>query len=256
MTEIIELKRAGLKLVGTLEKPVLKEKETCPLVIIMHGFTGNRQEPMHQELASEFLKKKIATIRFDFNGHGESEGLLEDMTVMNEIEDGREILRFSKKLPFIENISILGHSQGGVVAGMLAGYYPNDITCLLQLAPAATLKDDANAGKLMGVTYDPANIPEYVVFGDKRLSSLYFRIAQKLPIYEVSSQYLRPVCLIHGKEDMVVNDIASRRYHDSYLSSELHLLDGQDHGFSGGLDLVTEIVMNFVEKNVFVKSEN
>ncbi|OYO59413.1 alpha/beta hydrolase [Lachnotalea glycerini] len=207
-------------------------------------------EPLHVNVAKELLKKGIASVRFDFNGHGESEGIFEDMTVMNEIEDGREILRYAKSLPFAENISILGHSQGGVVAGMLAGYYPHEFTCLVQMAPAATLKDDAIKGTLMGTEYDPSNIPEYIQFWDKRLSSLYFRIAQKLPIYEVSAQFQGPVCLIHGTKDPIVSYTASQRYYDEYADSKLHLMDGQDHGFTNALDEATAIAVNFILEKV------
>ncbi|WP_234122552.1 alpha/beta hydrolase family protein [Clostridium hydrogenum] len=248
--EIVEIKRAGLNLVGTLEKPELREGEKCPLVIIMHGFTGNRNEPMHLSIAQELLKNGIASVRFDFNGHGESDGLFEDMTVMNEIEDAREILRYAKKLDFVQNISILGHSQGGVVAGMIAGFYPYEIACLVQMAPAATLKDDAIIGTLMNVSYNPKNIPEYVEFFDKRLNSLYFSIAQHLPIYETSAQYKGPVCLIHGTADDVVNCIASKRYKGVYDNSTLHLIEGQDHWFTEKLKDVTVLAVDFILEKI------
>ncbi|HEY8891596.1 MAG TPA: alpha/beta fold hydrolase [Clostridium sp.] len=235
-----------MDLVGTLEKPELKEGEKCPLVIIMHGFTANRQELMHVWIAQELLKNHIASVRFDFNGHGESDGMFEDMTVMNEVEDAMEILRYAKKLDFVESISILGHSQGGVVAGMTAGYYPDEIACPVQMAPAATLKDDAIKGTIMGVQYDPDHIPEYVIFGNIRLSRLYFGIAQHLPIYEVSSQYRGPVCLIHGTSDYVVSYTASKKYQEIYTDSELHLLEGQDHCFMHNLDEAVVLAVDFI----------
>lgn len=244
--EIVKIKRAGLNLVGTLEKPELKEGEKCPLVIIMHGFTDDRQKPVVLNMAQELLKKGIASVRFDFNGHGESEGSFEDMTVMNEIEDAREILRYAKSLDFIKNISIFGHSQGGVVAGMIAGCYPNEIRCIVQMAPAATLKDDAIIGTLMGTQYDPDNIPEYVSFWDKRLSSLYFSIAQYLPIYEISAKYKGPVCLIHGIADNIVSYTASKKYHEAYANSQLHLIERQDHWFTTALDEVMILAADFI----------
>lgn len=94
--------------------------------------------------------------------------MFEDMNVMNEVEDAREILRYARNLDFVESVSILGHSQGGMVAGMTAGYYPDEIACLVQMAPAATLKDDAINSRLMDVRYDPEHIPEYVVRSNKQ----------------------------------------------------------------------------------------
>ncbi|PJI09185.1 MULTISPECIES: alpha/beta hydrolase family protein [Clostridium] len=244
--EIVKIKRAGLNLVGTLEKPELKEGEKCPLVIIMHGITEERQKPIPLSMAEELLKHSIASVRFDFNGHGESEGSFEDMTVMNELEDAREILRYAKSLDFAESISIFGHSQGGVVAGMIAGCYQNDISCIVQMSPAATLKDDAIIGTIMGMQYDPNNIPEYISFWDKRLSSLYFSTAQYLPIYEMSARYKGPVCLIHGTGDNIVSCNASKKYHEVYADSELHLIEGQDHWCTDVLSEVIALAADFI----------
>ena len=49
---------------------------------------------------------------------------LEDMTVLNEIADAKVILDYAKSLEHVRNIFLFGHSQGGVVASMIAGYYP------------------------------------------------------------------------------------------------------------------------------------
>ncbi len=85
-------------------------------------------------------------------------------------------------------MSLLGHSQGGVVAGMLAGYYHDRVTKLVMLTPAASLKTDAQNGTLMGVTYDPQHIPAYVELpSGMRVGGVYFRMAQTLPKHEVTS---------------------------------------------------------------------
>lgn len=47
------------------------------------------------------------------------------MTVLNEIEDANAILNYVKTDPHVRNIYLGGHSQGGVVASMLAGLYPD-----------------------------------------------------------------------------------------------------------------------------------
>ena len=65
------------------------------------------------------------------------------MTVLNEIEDANAILNYVKTDPHVRNIYLVGHSQGGVVASMLAGLYPDLIKKVVLLAPATTLKSDA-----------------------------------------------------------------------------------------------------------------
>lgn len=225
----ITLKRDGLKLVGTREEPF---GEIYDMAIIFHGFTGNRNTPLLKEIANDLRDENIASVRFDFNGHGDSDGKFENMTVLNEIEDANAILNYVKTDPHVRNIYLVGHSQGGVVASMLAGLYPDLIKKVVLLAPAATLKSDALKGNTQGVTYNPDHIPDRLPFKDLTLGGFYLRVAQQLPIYEVSAQFTRPVCLIHGTNDTIVSPNASKKYDQIYQNSTLHLIEGADHCFS------------------------
>ncbi|MFC6176677.1 alpha/beta hydrolase [Companilactobacillus huachuanensis] len=231
----VEIERDGLTLRGTFNKPAAAKFN---LVILMHGFTSNRgvdPDQLLYQLAKRFEEKGLATLRFDFNGHGQSDGKFVDMTVLNEISDGKAILDYARQIAGVEKIYLLGHSQGGVVASMLAGYYPEKIAKLALLAPAATLKDDALKGSTQGYTYDPHNIPDTLpIKKDLTLGGFYLRTAQTLPIYESAQEYHGPVCLVHGLKDTVVDKIASTRYDDVYTNDTLHLLDDADHGFEIG----------------------
>ena len=80
----VEIKRDGLTLRGTLVKP---QTEEFNLVVLMHGFTSNRgvdPDQLLYQLAQRFEAEGMATLRFDFNGHGQSDGRFQDMTVLNE----------------------------------------------------------------------------------------------------------------------------------------------------------------------------
>lgn len=225
----ITLERDGLQLVGTREEPF---GEIYDMAIIFHGFTANRNTSLLKEIANSLRDENIASVRFDFNGHGDSDGKFENMTVLNEIEDANAILNYVKTDPHVRNIYLVCHSQGGVVASMLAGLYPDIIKKVVLLAPAATLKSDALKGNTQGVTYNPDHIPDRLPFKDLTLGGFYLRIAQQLPIYEVSAQFTKPVCLIHGTDDTVVSPNASKKYDQIYQNSTLHLIKGTDHCFS------------------------
>lgn len=59
------------KLYAILQYPDKVEKDVkYPLVIICHGFTGNCISPIEKCLADDIVKKGMAALRFDFNGHG------------------------------------------------------------------------------------------------------------------------------------------------------------------------------------------
>lgn len=229
----IELKRGGLTLRGLLERP---HDGPCPLVLMLHGFGGcmDAGGGLFQDLSDRLTAAGMATLRMDFNGHGQSEGNFTAMTPYNEIEDAAVLLQYARGLDFATEINVLGHSQGGVIGGMLAGYYHDVVGKLALLAPAASLKTDAQAGRCMWATYDPRRIPDSVnVDGRHHVGGLYFRMAQSLPIYEVTRQFEGPTLVVFGKKDVVVAQEAAQRYLDGAKQGELALYDELDHGLQG-----------------------
>ncbi|AEG41074.1 alpha/beta hydrolase [Lactobacillus kefiranofaciens] len=240
----ITIQRDGLTLVGDREEPF---GEIYDMAIIMHGFTANRNTNLLKEIAANLRDENVASVRFDFNGHGESDGKFENMTVCNEIEDAKAILQYVRTDPHVRDIFLVGHSQGGVVASMLAGLYPDLIKKVVLLAPAAQLKDDAIKGNTQGATYNPDHIPAAVPFRNKKLGGFYLRTAQVLPIYEISQRFTGPVSVIAGTNDQTVDPKYAKKYDEVYENSELHLLDGGDHRFTGkyqamGADLTAQFL--------------
>ncbi len=223
-------------------------KDSCPLVILMHGFMSNKRLEPLKSVAAALLENGIASLRFDFDGHGRSEGRFKDMTVRKELEDARAVYEAARKFPGVNGIAFLGHSQGGVVAGMLAGElgFPA-VKALVQLAPAAVLKDDALNGVLMGKHYNPADPPEKLRVFFHTVGREYFTVAQKLPIYETSACYKGPVLLVHGKEDKIVPYRYSEQYDKSYPDSTLRLLDGENHFLSKRRKEVVGLSVQFLK---------
>ena len=106
----------SLKLQGTLTKPAGSVRG---LMLMVHGITSDRSEwGIFDLLAEEVAKEGVASLRFDFRGHGESEldeklvtlsGILSDTTsAWQELEraaDSGEVRRY-----------IVGSSFGGGLA--------------------------------------------------------------------------------------------------------------------------------------------
>ena len=157
MIEKISIQGKG-KLSAYLQKPCTDYRG--PIAVLMHGFMANKKLEPLKSIANELESRGIASLRFDFDGHGESEGRFRDMTVRTELDDARRVIDYVRRAGAYDSIALVGHSQGGVVAGMIAGELGDEIKALVQLAPAAVLKDDALQGVLMGKHYDPSNPPE------------------------------------------------------------------------------------------------
>ena len=232
--EPISIDGAKGRLAALLQKPLLADGQSCPLAILCHGFGGNKEAQLLQLIADTLQQHGIASIRFDFNGHGQSEGLFEEMTVPNEIEDLKKVVAYARDLRFVSRLALVGHSQGGVVSAMTAGELePGDISAVALLAPAAVLRDDAIRGNTFGKTYDPLDPPESVaLFGNQKLGRNYIKTAFTLPIYETAARYQGPAIIVHGTGDRIVPYTYGERFHAAWPGSTYVQLDAFDHGFA------------------------
>ena len=235
------------KLQAVIQKPDLTPGQQCPMVVFCHGFGGTKEGPLFELITDSLQKHGIASIRFDFNGHGESEGKFEDMTVPNEINDAKKVIEYVRDLRYVSKIALVGHSQGGVVASMTAGELGSDISAVVLMAPAAVLRDDAIRGSTFGKQYNPLDPPEYVeLWGPQRLGRNYIKTAFSLPIYETAANYHGPALIIHGNGDRIVPYTYGLRFHQQWKGSEYVLQEYFDHGFSQNIYRTTDIVSNFL----------
>ena len=235
------------KLQAVIQKPDLKPGQQCPMVVFCHGFGGTKEGPLFELITDSLQKHGIASIRFDFNGHGESEGKFEEMTVPNEINDAKKVIEYVRDLRYVSKVALVGHSQGGVVASMTAGELGSDISAVVLMAPAAVLRDDAIRGSTFGKQYNPLDPPEYVeLWGPQRLGRNYIKTAFSLPIYETAANYHGPALIIHGNGDRIVPYTYGLRFHQQWKGSEYVLQEYFDHGFSQNIYRTTDIVSDFL----------
>ena len=240
------------RLKALIQKPALQPGEQCPMVIFCHGFSGTKDGPLFELICDTLQAHGVASIRFDFNGHGESEGEFKDMTVPNEIEDAKKVVAYVSDLRYVSSLAIVGHSQGGVVAAMTAGQLSEELgepafKAVALMAPAAVLRDDAIRGSTMGKSYNPFDPGEYVeLWGGLKLGGKYIRTAFSLPIYETAAKYQGPALIVHGNADRVVPYTYGECFHQIWPKSELVIQEYFDHGFSQNIYRSTSIVSDYL----------
>lgn len=247
----VKIKRDGLTLVGDIIKP---DAEKCPILIFFHGIMSSRNNEMNKKIREALLEHGIASAQFDFNGHGESDGDFKDMTVYGDMLDAAKIIQYVQTLPFVTDIYVGGHSMGGAVASMISGCYRDIVKKLVLLAPAATMKNDAQRGDCFGRAFDPVNVPEFIpqLANDGKiynLGSFLFRTNRTMPIYETASQFKGETLIIHGSEDAAVSVSGSEGYVKYMENAKLVVLEGEDHGL-GAIDLgvTVKLVSDFLAK--------
>lgn len=134
-----ESKQPGVKLAGTLTKP--KGEGPFPAVLLITGSgPQDRDETVFNHkpflvLADYLTRRGLAVLRVDDRGIGQSTGSLEKATTADLAEDAEAGLVFLKGRKDIDprRIGLLGHSEGGVIAPMVAAR-SKDVAFIVMLA--------------------------------------------------------------------------------------------------------------------------
>lgn len=243
--------QGGLSMKVSLPKGFDTERDSCHMVILMHGIFSSKDYPPMPNIARALAKEGIASIRFDFDGHGDSEGRMIDMTIANELADALAIWDYASSLPYVTDISLLGHSQGGVIASMTAGDENINPRSLILLAPGSVIKEATQGGHFFGNSFDPKNPPEYIkCFHHFKLGRNYMIQTQDLDIYGISEKYQGPACIIHGSKDGTVPLWCSEKYDAIYENSELHIVEGENHLIIKKRPEVIAIIIGFLKKTI------
>lgn len=246
----VVLNSNGNKLVGIISRP--DENNMQPLVILLHGLGGSKDSQLIRNLSDTLVYNGVATIRFDFDGHGESDGAQTDMTVLTEVDDAETFIEYAEGLDWVKSITLVGHSQGGLVAGLVAGKLgAARIPYLVQLAPAAIIADVWKSGKVAGQQiFDPSNPPaEYVFLNSFHLSPKYLEDSKKIKVWQAAEKYNGKVLLFQGDGDVLVPADYARKYQQAYKNADVRILSGEDHLFTHNQTQVITDIVRFVLKN-------
>lgn len=240
----------GIALHAKLDFPAgMREGEKCPLLIVVHGFTGHMEERHIIAAAQSACEAGVAALRVEMYGHGKSGGCFRAHTVLKWICGLQTVIEYASKLDFVTNLYLAGHSQGGLATVLAGGMYADKLRAIIPLSPAISIKADSLKGSTLGSAYDPDHIPDRVVFPDgKELNGAYFRAAQLLPIDEAVSRYKGPVLIVHGDEDEAVPFACARELEAKYQNAQLKVIPGDDHCYDRHLEMVTEAVADFLKK--------
>jgi uncharacterized protein len=137
----IENSKAKAKLAGTLCFPV-DRKPYCA-VLLVSGIGPNNRNEIHveinsfQEMAIALVRRGVAVLRIDKRGVGGSEGDYNLSTIEDFAQDARLWFRYLKSRVELDGIpvGIIGHSEGGIVASMVASENKDVSHVVLMAAP-------------------------------------------------------------------------------------------------------------------------
>ena len=239
----------GIRLNAKLDMPAdYREGQRCPLVVVIHGFTGHIEETHIVAVSKGINAAGFATLRADMYGHGQSDGKFRNHTLFKWMTNALTVIDYARGLDFVTDIYLCGHSQGGLLVMLAAAMKHDVIKGLIPLSPACMIPEIARSGELLGLRFDPNHIPEVLNSWDGReLDGNYARVAQTIRVEDAIERYRGPVLIVHGDADESVPVQYGIRAAEAYANGRLVLISGDDHCYNRHLDQVVDAVTDWLK---------
>ncbi len=235
-----------IRLHAKLDMPEGAEK--CPLCILIHGFTGHMEEA-HLITAQKAMNEAgVAVLRAEMYGHGGSDGEFRKHTLYKWVTNALAVVAYARKLDFVTDLYLCGHSQGGLLTMLIGGMCRDELKGILPLSPAWMIPDYARKGNLLGVDFDPLHLPDKLPVWDTALDADYIRVAQTIHVEDEIDRYDGPVLLIHGGIDDVVPMAYVEKAAKLYKNAKLVVIPGAHHCYDGHLEELADTIRAFFKE--------
>ncbi|MEM6480845.1 MAG: alpha/beta hydrolase [Pseudomonadota bacterium] len=212
-----------------------KRNGSTPGVMFLGGFKSDMEGTKALSLEHWAEKTGRAFLRFDYSGHGESDGLFNEGSIGDWAADAHAVLEAQTTGPQI----LVGSSMGGWISLLLARSVPERVAGLVTIAAAPDFTEDS-----MWAGFDEVQRHELSEKGQLVLPSDYgepYIITRRLIEEGRSHLVLRtplrlpfPVRFLQGTADNDVDVSVSMRLmaHVEGEDIRLTLVKGADHRFS------------------------
>lgn len=233
---------SGGRITGKLYIPSIHEKK-LPTVILSHGYNSCFSDLT--DLTEQLATNGICACCYDFCGgslRSKSEGNPLEMSIPTEQSDLKAVVNKVMSLDFVNNdkVFLYGESQGGFVSALVAVELKDKLAGLALLYPAFCIPDD-------WLNRNETVLPESFNIMGMTLSRKFYYEVPRYDVFEYVSAFTKPVLLMHGTEDFVVQLSYAQKAAKSFKNCRLELFDGQGHGFAPkereeACSMVTEFV--------------
>lgn len=181
------------------------EDINSPAVLMCHGYGSSKDSKSNRSLIQKLLQKGLTIFAFDFTACGESEGILEDLTPLQGLDDLKSAVKNLDKKDF----ALYGSSFGGYVSLLYSSENP-----VLALALKAPVSDYINVK-----TYKSK---ENYGFSESK-KEYFVKEIEKMDIYAKVHKIKGPTLIVHGDSDPIV-PIGQSKKLIKYLSGDNKLI--------------------------------
>jgi len=245
--------KQGNKICGILSNPT--EDKTKPIIILCHGFSTSKDSSTYKTMQESLNQHQLSTFRFDFYGHGESDGKFEDITLTKAVNNILETIVFLKKQGYPQ-IGLLGSSFGGN-ASLLATCKIKDIFVLALKCPVSNYFENQILKK------SPEEIANWKTQGfiyyfsntHQKKKKLKYSFFEDIKNYKNDSSKYKtitlPTIIVHGDQDITVPVEQSKKTAEIIPHCTLEIIKGADHFFKGPghFTKMIKLLTNFIIKH-------
>jgi pimeloyl-ACP methyl ester carboxylesterase len=218
-------------------------------IVWLGGFksdmTGTKAEALHAWAESAGR----AFVRFDYSGHGESQGAFEDGTISTWLADALAVIDALGTEPVV----LVGSSMGGWLALRAAMLRPSRVKALVLVAPAPDFTESVWGELSFAERRAVADAGKYVRpvngGGTDVFTRALFEDGRKHLVLPDAIAFAGPVRIMHGQQDDAVHWRLSLLLAERLTSEDVHLTlikDGghrlsRPHDLNLLIDLVDEL---------------
>lgn len=209
------------------------------LCIMLHGLTSDcHEDGLFDDQAACLAESGVASIRFDFRGHGRSAIPSERMTIAGEITDLETVLAAVSDYP---EIVLLSHSFAGAVTGLLPPMVQDRFHRICLWSPVVSIWHTFIRPELPWQIekFGAARFCKHIGGGGRGITidgvwyaglPLLFEGFRKNP--EPGLRRLRqPLLILHGDADKVVSHARSQALAAAVPQARFVSVPGADHGY-------------------------
>lgn len=230
------------------------------LAFVMHGLSGNKEQPHIATFAQAFKDKGYTVVLFDTtNTFGESDGNYENASVTNYFEDLEDVILWAKTQSWYqEPFFLAGHSLGGISIILYAQKHPHEVKGLAPISSLISGKLSLKLPKNRDVAEEWKRTgwkEEWSTSVPGRLKRLPWKHMEDRLTYDVLLEAYKlsmPVLLIVGEKD---DDTPAE--HQQMLfdrlpgNKELYVIKDAPHTFveQNQLEEIKKLFGNWIKKN-------
>jgi pimeloyl-ACP methyl ester carboxylesterase len=218
--------------------------------LYLHGFGSHQSGEKAEFFRAQALAAGLAFCSFDFQGHGQSGGLLRDLSMTRNLADVQRVHAWLRQRGQ-RKVCLIGSSMGGGVGLWYAALHPESVIAGLHIAPALELEDGLLrwAGPEGARRWQETGLLHF--HNDTVETDLAWSLIEDLRAYpadRLRACYRTPALLLQGRRDGSVpwRGVAEFAAHCDFDAIDLHLFADGEHRLTDRKERLWSLMLEFL----------